>query len=537
MKRGVREWVIFVSVFIILIMAIGISRGLKIQKRPMHCDEANQAYKTGILLEKGVYKYDPFEHHGPLLYYSTLPIFWISKVNKFSETEEWMYRIVPLLFSLLIFLLLLPMKDYYGYFGFFCSFLYLSVSHIFFFYSRYYIHEMAFVFFSGLFSMLLWEYLISPSLIRAMLCGVGASLAFATKETSIITIPSSMISCGVLCFFSKRGFTNKIEFLDLFRKRYVYHTLGFTSGFLIVWVAFFSSFFTNWSGLLEFFKAYQFYLFRASGQGSSGIHDKPWWYYLQILTYFNKTVGPTWSELHILIPGVIGIILILIKDILLFTGKVSKLDLKYIFATHLLISFGIPFIVFCTIPYKTPWNMLYPMLGFIFFAGVGLNEIFKLRKSIFLKVVVLGYLVISILHLSYLTYQGNFIYYADVSNPYVYAHTSTSLVKMMERVYELSEIIKSHNEEPIVVVIDPQHDYWPIPWYLRKINKRGFYADVPKGIDKIKLLIVSPKIQKEVEEKLGGESYMVFTYSIRPSALRYLYVEKNLWEEFMKNRT
>lgn len=38
--------------------------------RPMHFDEANQAYRAGILLDTGVYRYDPLEHHGPVLYYA-----------------------------------------------------------------------------------------------------------------------------------------------------------------------------------------------------------------------------------------------------------------------------------------------------------------------------------------------------------------------------------------------------------------------------------------------------------------------------------
>jgi predicted membrane-bound mannosyltransferase len=37
--------------------------------RPMHADEANQAVKLGALLERGEYRFDPYDHHGPTLYY------------------------------------------------------------------------------------------------------------------------------------------------------------------------------------------------------------------------------------------------------------------------------------------------------------------------------------------------------------------------------------------------------------------------------------------------------------------------------------
>ena len=42
----------------------------------MHHDEANQAVKFGALLETGEYRYDRTDHHGPTLYYLTLPAAW-----------------------------------------------------------------------------------------------------------------------------------------------------------------------------------------------------------------------------------------------------------------------------------------------------------------------------------------------------------------------------------------------------------------------------------------------------------------------------
>ena len=43
----------------------------------MHHDEANQAVKFGALLERGEYRYDAHDHHGPTLYYLTLPSAWL----------------------------------------------------------------------------------------------------------------------------------------------------------------------------------------------------------------------------------------------------------------------------------------------------------------------------------------------------------------------------------------------------------------------------------------------------------------------------
>ena len=60
------------------LVAIALTAGLalrlaRLDVRPMHHDEANQAVKFGALLERGEYRYDAHDHHGPTLYYLSLP--------------------------------------------------------------------------------------------------------------------------------------------------------------------------------------------------------------------------------------------------------------------------------------------------------------------------------------------------------------------------------------------------------------------------------------------------------------------------------
>ena len=53
-------------------------RGPQLALRPMHNDEAVNAEKIRRPLGHGSYRYDPNEHHGPTLYYATLPFVWLS---------------------------------------------------------------------------------------------------------------------------------------------------------------------------------------------------------------------------------------------------------------------------------------------------------------------------------------------------------------------------------------------------------------------------------------------------------------------------
>jgi len=54
------------------VVAIALTAALalrlaRLDVRPMHHDEANQAVKFGTLLEHGEYRYDAHDHHGPTL--------------------------------------------------------------------------------------------------------------------------------------------------------------------------------------------------------------------------------------------------------------------------------------------------------------------------------------------------------------------------------------------------------------------------------------------------------------------------------------
>lgn len=530
----------FILLYLVFLLLVFYIRLQGIDIRPMHCDEANQAYKTGILLEKGIYKYDPHEHHGPVLYYATLPILYSYDVHSFKDTNETMFRIVPLLFSLLMFLVIIPIKQHIGTIAFLVSSLLLAVSHAFFFYSRYYVHEIPFVLFSCLFVFLAWYYLNSQSLLTVIFLGLALSLSFATKETTVIVLFSTCVSVIITYLFMSRT----VEYVENVQtqknwsfpfKKSFRQTLCFLIAFLVPWVLLYSSFFTNWHGLVDFFKAYRTYLFRASGEGFSGIHDKPWWYYLEILTYFNKTVGPVWSEGFILLFCAIGVIssLILVFKIVI---KKKCTDYEYNLSglcIFLFFSYFITFAIFSLIPYKTPWNVLFPLLGMIIFAGIGFQALWQRFRKVWTRGILLLILLLGTYHLGYQTYQGNYIYFADISNPYVYAHTSTSLVKMMNRIYELSDILKKEGDEPIVFVVDAKNDYWPIPWYLRKIDKKGFWSNIPSDIDKVPFLIISPDLSQEVDKILSNTPYMKEIYTIRPGVFRYLYIEQSLWDKFI----
>ncbi len=60
----------------------------RLATRPMHGDEANQAVKAGVLWKPAIYRYDPDEHHGPSLYWLTLPVALAERRGRFRRHDR-----------------------------------------------------------------------------------------------------------------------------------------------------------------------------------------------------------------------------------------------------------------------------------------------------------------------------------------------------------------------------------------------------------------------------------------------------------------
>jgi predicted membrane-bound mannosyltransferase len=110
--------------------------------KPMHHDEGVNGYFLTTLFREGVYKYDPANYHGPDLYYIALVFTKLFGLNTLSV--RWSVAIFGVLTVLLAFYL----KDYIGKIGALFAALFLALSPGMVYISRYFIHEMLFVFLS-----------------------------------------------------------------------------------------------------------------------------------------------------------------------------------------------------------------------------------------------------------------------------------------------------------------------------------------------------------------------------------------------------
>ena len=101
------------SVFLIAMVALTVGafafRLPVLGNRPFHGDEAVHAFKFQELWERGVYRYDHNEFHGPTLYYAALPSVWLQGRRSFAACRESDFRLPIILFGAAMVLALAPL--------------------------------------------------------------------------------------------------------------------------------------------------------------------------------------------------------------------------------------------------------------------------------------------------------------------------------------------------------------------------------------------------------------------------------------------
>jgi uncharacterized protein (TIGR03663 family) len=502
------------SVLAVLITIAGafFLRAPRLATRPLHNDEAVNAVKIAELWQHGRYAYDPDEYHGPALHYAALPLLWLSGARDSGDLDDARLRLTPVVFGIGLILLLLLFSDGLGRQALAWAAVFTAVSPAMVFYSRYFIHEMLLVFFTALTLGAGWRYSQKPSVRWAALAGAGAGLMFATKETFVISLGAAGLA-GIATAWRTKPAGAGIRNLLRVNGRHVAIMLG--TAFLI-WLLFFSSFFTHFTGLPDSFRTYLPWLKRAGGHSP---HIHPWNFYLQRLAWFHPAKGPAWSE---------GLILVLAAFGAVASLGWKKSPLLRFLALYTLILTA----AYSTISYKTPWCLLNFLFGMILLAGVGAAALVELCRTQAAKAVAIAVLAGLTLQLTWQAWRASFVYPTDRRNPYVYAQTLPGILSLVERADGIARVAPA-GYDTIVKVIAPDSDYWPLPWYLRRFKHPGWYDKLPEDAF-APIVVASSKLDARLDEKSGKKWIMAGLFELRPKVSLELYVEFELWKKYVE---
>jgi uncharacterized protein (TIGR03663 family) len=506
--------------------------------RPMHHDEANQAVKFGMLLETGEYRYDWNDHHGPTLYYLTLPSAWIRGQTTLASLDERTLRVVPALFGAGLILLLLLLAGNIGRTSVAASALLVALSPALTYYSRFYIQESLFVFFALGFLVALGRYSQGPRAAWAMGAGAFAGLAYATKETSVIVLlaggaavglarlwttalapgfrPSTMLGAGPS---TRLGAGSR----DAPASRAVTSVANVALGLsvaLFVALALYSSFFRYPGGFLESIRAFSIYAERGVDLGP---HAQSWDYYLRLLAY-SSSGSLVWTEGLVLALALVGMIAALRRSNAGFWPRYIGL---YSLMTAL---------AFSIVSYKTPWNVLPFHVGFVLLAGYGAAALADLTKSRAVHGLLVLVFLAAACHLGIEDWRANFRYPADPRNPYAYAQTSPDFLRLVQRVSDLAAIHPDRAQMLVKVIAGP-YEQWPLPWYLRRLTRVGYWSRAEEAgrIDDAPVIVASQDNAAALDAALG-DRYVSEFYGLRPEVILTVYIERGLWERFLQSR-
>lgn len=466
------------AIFIVLALVALAIRLPKLGERPMHTDEAVNAYITGELLAGKSFHYDPKDRHGPVLYLLAQPVVELCGAKHFSELTEAELRLPVVLAGTATVLLFGAGVELFGFIPCLIGALLFAFAPLPVYYNRYFIHETFFV--AATFGFILsgWRTLTTNSLWLAALAGFCAALMLACKETAIIHFFALGAAAACAWLFKARG---KIPPLKNFA------IAGIV--FIVVSILLFTWFGQNWSALADLFRAIPNFAARAGGEG----HEKPFWYYFKLLA-----------------GGCSGGIILALAILGVFHARNSA-DRLFL-AIYALLTVAI----YSAIPYKTPWLALNFWLPLAILAGIAVERFWFATTKCFIRGIILASLVALGILIAHDTRQWVFIEPADASNPYAYAHTVEDLLRLPPRLEQLAAEKNFAHPRIAVIAADP----WPLPWYLRKFSQVGYWqpGQNPGPAD---FFLTSPEAAEKLGDKL--KNFRPEFFGVRPEVLIILW--------------
>jgi len=443
--------------------------------RPMHADEANQAVKLGALLERGEYRFDPYDHHGPTLYYLGLIPAWVRGERTLAELTETTVRMTPALAGTAAVLLLALTAAPLGWPVALVAAALLAVSPAAVYYSRYFVQETLLV----AFALLVWvaasRWMTGRRWRWALIAGGALGLMQATKATAPLFVAMAVVAWLAGRWAGRRGPGEPTAGDPRVGRGSIAVALLVVAALAIAVAAlFYSSFFSHPAGLRDAVATYLPMSGRVAASG--GAHDKPWWYYASLF-WRQQVGGYTWDQTPFLVLVVAG-------------GVGALISREGRWRSVAVYALGVA-AVLSAVPYKTPWVVvnLLPAMA-VLAAWVPWRVAALGRWGQALAAVGVGFVII---WQAGQVRQAVFRRPADPRNPLAYVHSSPD-------VRRAALLAKQAGEGPVRVISE---EYWPLPWYLRDRDNVGYWTTVPAECDG-SLLFVSPALAESVRERLRG---------------------------------
>jgi uncharacterized protein (TIGR03663 family) len=484
-----------------ILLVAALLRLVYLTQKPLHHDEGVNGLFLVTLFRTGSYHYDPSNYHGPSLYYLAVIPTAINNVFHWGHgLSTFAIRFVTAAFGVGVVWLMLCLRRFLGSAASLAAAAFATVSPGFVFFSRYFIHEILFVFFSlGVIVGWLW-YHDTGKPRYLMLASASAAMLFATKETWIITAAVWVIAIPCTTIFLR--LRNRADAIppwlpehdpckDAGSRRKLY--LQAAALFAAIAILLYSSFFTNPRGILDSVLTFTYW----TKTGRTGIYNREWSTYLSWM----------WQEeAPVLMLGSIGTLVALIRA------------RSYLTVFCAFWSIGI-FTAYSLVPYKTPWLALSIILPLTVMAGDLIGQAYQPGTRAFTAVIGGAAILFSL----YQAIDVSFVNYDNDAYAYIYAHTKRDFLGLVDEIDAIAAANPAKKDIGITVV-SPEH--WPLPWYLREYPHVGYWGHVVDTSEPI-VIALQPQVP-EVERQLGKQYRQYSTHGLRPGNTLVMFVRKDI---------
>jgi len=511
---------LWIAVCAAVILAGAVIRLYHLELVPLHHDEGVNGFFLTNLYRDHVYHYDPENYHGPTLYYFALVMTYIFGLSTVA------IRLTTALFGIGTIWIILALRQRIGKIGAISAAAFVAFSPGCVYFSRYFIHETLFAFFTLGIIVYWFKYKDDPWPGYLMVAAVMAALLFATKETAVINAFGIVLAAigGGIYIRLRNWITNRrgapVEGLqaerdqtgminkgrppdskseaptnERGRRRQILIWAGAFVLFAFVFALMYSSIFTYARGVKDAFRALSFW----TKTGKTG-HVHAWYSYVQWM----------WEEeTPLLVLGGVGIITALWLATSRFAVFISLLTLAML-------------IGYSMVPYKTPWLHLTVMLTLAVCAGWAIQAFYERSKG-WEKVLCVALIIAPTGFLLRQAIELNFYHYDDDNFAYVYAHTRREIFGLLDQVAEIAR--RSGKGDDLSITITTT-EYWPLPWYFRNYKNAGFYGQLVNRGD---LVVIGQSEQDADLQKMLGNSYIQLgMYTLRPGVDLVIYAKHDI---------
>jgi len=186
-------------------------------------------------------------------------------------------------------------------------------------------------------------------------------------------------------------------------------------------------------------------------------------------------------------------------------------------------------LVYSFIPYKTPWCLLSFLTGFIFLSALSFRYLldFNSRPAGRATAVVAVLLILDLGRQSSLVNAEEFC--VTDKNPYAYVQPYYDVETLADLIDTISKIEGENYEMPIHFLTP---DYWPLPWYLKKYKKIGYWEkEIPEiNLSGVPVIITTPD-REDLTAKLSATHFSELRGRM-PGYYLLVFYRKDLWMKY-----